>query len=346
MKALMKLAAGEGNVELREVPRPEPGPGEVLIRVEAAGICGTDIKIWHGTTWSNPPVILGHEYAGVIEAVGDDVADLKPGMRVVSETAQVVCGHCQYCKSGRELMCSKRLSIGYGVNGAMAEYIVVRQAIVHRIPDALSFDKAALCEPFAVALHALLDHAVVHATDRVLVMGPGAIGQLVSQAALAAGADVTLVGLPQDQERLDAAHAAGVGTVLTALDERTVEELTQGKGFDLAVDCTGAQPAIRQAMQAVKKTGQLVQVGLTKPELTIDYSLLTGREISIVGTFGHQWHNWEMAIRLMSSGKVQVDHLITGRYPLEDWQKGFTAMQNGEGIKILLYPNGLKEEPR
>ena len=127
---------------------------------------------------------------------------------------------------------------------------------------------------------------------------------------------------------------------LTRLTDEAMQELTGGRGFDVAVDCTGAEPAIRQAMKAVKKAGTFIQLGLTKPELTIDYSLLTAKELQIVGTFGHQYHNWEMAIELMASGKVQVDHLITSRYDLEDWQRGFEEMQGSKGIKILLYPNG------
>ncbi|WP_107631252.1 zinc-dependent alcohol dehydrogenase [Agathobaculum massiliense] len=216
----------------------------------------------------------------------------------------------------------------------------MRQGIVHKIPDSLDFDKAALCEPFAVALHGLLDHTALTAADRVLVMGPGAIGQLVAQAARSCGAKTVLVGLPQDQERLDAARRAGIDVTLTRLTDEAMQELTGGRGFDVAVDCTGAEPAIRQAMKAVKKAGTFIQLGLTKPELTIDYSLLTAKELQIVGTFGHQYHNWEMAIELMASGKVQVDHLITSRYDLEDWQRGFEEMQGSKGIKILLYPNG------
>lgn len=342
MRALMKLGQWQekGNVELCDAKRPKPGADEVLVRVMAAGICGTDVKIWHGAAWSNPPVILGHEYSGVIEEVGKDVKNLKPGDRVVSETGQVVCGVCEYCKTGRELMCDKRLSIGYGVNGAMAEYIKVRQAIVHKIPDTLSFDKAALCEPFAVALHALWDHTNLTAADKVLIMGPGAIGQLAAQAAKSVGATVVLAGLPQDKERLDAAKKAGVDITLTELSEEAAEKITGEKGFDVVLDCSGAEPAIRRAMKTVKKTGTFIQVGLTKPEMTIDYSLLTGKEIQIIGTFGHRWHNWETAIELMDTGKVNVEHLITAGYELEDWKKGFTDMQDSRGIKILIYPNG------
>lgn len=342
MKALMKVKQWQekGNVKLCETDRPIPGADEVLIKVKAVGICGTDIKIWHGAAWSNPPVILGHEYSGVIEEVGKNVKNLQPGDRVVSETGQVTCGVCEYCKTGRELMCSKRLSIGYGVDGAMAEYIKVRQAIVHKIPDRLSFDKAALCEPFAVALHALMDHTNLTATDKVLIMGPGAIGQLAAQAAKSAGATVALAGLPQDQERLDAAEKAGVDITITDLSEEKVKKLVGEKGFDVVLECSGAEAAIRQAMKAVKKTGSFIQVGLTKPEMTIDYSLLTEKEIQIIGTFGHRWHNWEMAIELMSTEKVNVEHLITARYGLDDWQMGFAQMRDGKGIKTLIYPEG------
>ena len=340
MKALMKMGRWQdkGNVRLRETERPVPGADEVLIRVKAAGICGTDMKIWQGMTWSNPPVILGHEYSGVIEEVGSEVKCLMPGDRVVSETAQSVCGVCEYCRTGKELMCDNRLSIGYGVNGARAEYIKVRQGIVHRIPDTLSFEKAALCEPLAVALHALFDHTSLTASDKVLITGPGAIGQLVAQAAKSAGAAAYLAGLAKDQARLDAAKKAGVDMTLTDLSGEAVKEITGGKGFDVVLDCSGAEQAIRQGMRSVKKTGTFIQVGLTKPELTIDYSLLTEKEIRIVGTFGHRWHNWEMAIDLMESKKVNTDHLITGTYPLGKWEQGFTDMQEGRGIKILLCP--------
>ncbi len=340
MKALMKTAKGEGHVSVCEAARPHLNAGEVLIRVEAVGVCGTDIKIWQGTTWSNPPVILGHEYSGVIAEVAGDVTRFHPGDRVVSETAQVVCGSCEYCRGGRELMCDQRLSIGYGVDGAMAEYIKVRQAIVHKIPDSLSFDEAALCEPLSVAVHGLSDHAAVTAASDVLVMGPGAIGQLVAQVAKSSGARVVLVGLPKDQERLDAARAAGVDLTFAGVSDEKLRALTGGRGFDIAVDCTGAEPAIRQAMRAVRKTGSFIQIGLTKPELTIDYSLLTEREIRIIGSFGHQAHDWESAIRLLDSKKVNVEHLITGRYSLDEWESAFSDMRDGRGIKILIYPNG------
>jgi len=339
MKAVVKTRPGEGNVVLTERPKPKAGPGEVVIRVMSAGVCGTDIKIFHGVAWSNPPVTLGHEYSGIVESVGEGVSGISKGDRVVSETAQVVCGECEYCRTGRPLMCEKRLSIGYGVDGAFAEYIAVRSGIVHKIPDGLSYEEAALCEPFAVALHGVWDHAEILPTDTVLVMGPGAVGQLAAQAARAKGARVILVGTPSDGPRLEIARNMGIRESFDSFGEAAARELTKGKGADVAVDCTGALPAIRNAMRALKKTGRLVQIGLTKPTLEVEYSLLTERELSIVGSFGHQWKNWEQAIRLMASGKVNVKGLITGHYPLEKWRDAFDAMERQDGIKILIHPN-------
>lgn len=340
MRAVVKRKEGAGNVELIERDRPVLKSGEVMIKVMAAGVCGTDIKIFHGDAWSNPPVILGHEYSGMVESVGEGVSGISVGDRVVSETAQVVCGACEYCKTGHPLMCEKRLSIGYGVDGAFAEYIAVRSGIIHKIPDSLSYDEAALCEPFSVALHGVWDHAEILPTDTVLVMGPGAVGQLAAQAAKAKGARVILIGTPKDEMRLEIARDdMGIHDSFDSFDETAMRELTGGRGVDVAIDCTGALPAIRNAMRALKKTGRLVQIGLTKATLEVEYSLLTGRELSIAGSFGHQWKNWEEAIRLMASGKVNVKGLITGRYPIEQWRDAFNAMERQEGIKILIHPN-------
>ncbi|WP_181995554.1 zinc-binding dehydrogenase [Clostridium sp. AM58-1XD] len=344
MKALLKMKAGEGNVVLKEVPKPVPGDQEVLIRVAAAGICGTDIKILHGQAWSNPPVVLGHEYSGTVEAVGKNVTSVVPGDRVVSETAQQICGTCEFCNTGHQLMCRQRLSIGYGVDGAFAEYIAVREGIVHKIPDELSFDMAALCEPFAVALHGTWDTGEILPTDKVLVMGPGTIGQLAVQAVKAKGAQVILAGTPRDRERLKIGEDLGADYTCTDISMDRIMELTNGKGVDAAVDCTGAAPAVRNAMQALKNRGRMVQIGLTSRNMEIEYGLLTQKEISIIGSFGHQWHNWEQAISLMASGKARIGELITGRYELEEWETAFEEMENQKGIKILIYPNGREKK--
>ena len=340
MKALVKTDRGPGNLQLQELDKPRPSSGEVLIRVKAAGVCGTDIKIHRGEAWSNPPVVMGHEYAGVIEEVGSAVTAWQPGDRVVSETAQVVCGHCEYCKTGRPLMCSQRLSIGYGVNGAFAEYIVVRQEILHSIPENVSFDAAALCEPFAVALHGVWDSGPISPTDTVLVMGPGAIGQLAAQSAAAKGATVVLAGTEADSHRLDVARAMGIPHVVNTGLPQVMEALCGGRGADVVIECTGSAAAIRQSMPMVKRCGRFVQIGLTKPEVEIEYGLLTSKEISIVGSFGHRWHNWKQALDLMAKGSFEIEKLVTAHYSLSDWELAFNDMENQRGIKILIHPEG------
>lgn len=346
MKAVVKTKTGVGNVEILNMKLREPNAREVRIKVMSAGICGTDIKILHNETWSNPPVVLGHEFSGIVDKVGSDVTDYKPGDRVVSETAQVVCGKCEYCHTGRYLMCPERLSIGYGVDGAFAEYCTVREDILHRVPVNMTLDEAALCEPLAVALHAVFDKIEILPTDKIVVMGPGAVGQLAAQAVKSRGATVILTGTNLDEMRLNIAKEIGIDAVYNIQQcdfNGTIAELTDGKGVDAVFECTGSELAVESAMEILKKTGKMVQVGLTKPSLEINYSLFTGKEISIVGTFGHKWLNWEQAILLISAGKIKVDKLITHHYPLEEWERAFAAMENQEGIKVLIHPNNQED---
>ena len=341
MKAVVKTAEGVGNVALLDVPSPSCGDYEVKIKVMAVGICGTDIKIMQGGAWSNPPVILGHEYAGVVAEVGKNVTEIHVGDRVISETAQVVCGKCSYCLSGNILMCDERLSIGYGVNGAMAEYCVVREGIVHKIPDGLDFDSAALAEPTAVAVHAALDHVHLEKDEWVLVSGCGAIGLLVAQIMKSIGCHVIITGISPDKRRLEVAKELGCDyAVNVEADDLSslVMEVTNHIGVSAVFECSGAESSVRAVMPLLKKTGKLVQVGLTKPDLTINYALLPGREISLIGTFGHVWSSWETALELLGSGKVQTKPIITHHFPLEEWEKAFEIARGGEGIKVLLHP--------
>lgn len=342
LKAIVKTQVGEGNVELREMPEPTPGPGQVKIRVEAAGICGTDLKIRKGEAWSNPPVILGHEYSGVITELGAGVSGLRPGDRVISETGQVVCGACRYCLTGTPLMCPSRLSIGYGVNGAFASHVVVRKEIVHRIPDSVSFDEAALCEPLAVAVHAVFDAADLKPADKVLVNGPGPVGLLVAQVAKCCGCVVIISGVNSDSRRLSLAEELGIGRTVNSQSgdlSAVVDEMTGGKGLDWAFDCSGAQGAVRTALQMLRRKAAMVQVGLTKEEMAIPYALLPQRELSIRGTFGHNWLSWEKGIELLLTGQVKAKPLITGAYPIDRWEEAFDDAAGQRGVKVLIHPN-------
>ena len=343
MLALVKTREGKGNISLVEVEEKKPGPGEVKIQVMAAGICGTDIKIYHGDTWSNPPVILGHEFSGIVAEVGDGVTKVKPGDRVVSETAQKICGNCYYCNTGHQLMCSERLSIGYGVDGAFTSFCVVREPIVHRLPGKVSFDAGALCEPSAVAVHAVYDTVGLHPADFVIVMGPGPIGLLTAQAVKGFGCIVMITGTDLDAGRLALAEKLGIDAAVNVTDSdftEAVNRFSKGRGADVVYDCTGSGQAINAGLGCLKKMGSLVQVGLTRQNLEINYGLLTQRELRIFGTFGHNWKAWDTALRLIEAGSLKVEELITHRFALQDWEEAFGIAGNQQGIKILLHPQG------
>lgn len=344
MQALVKLKSGKGNIELLNVDIPNPSENEVLVKVHAVGICGTDLKIQRGEAWCNPPVILGHEVSGTIYSVGDNVIGLKAGDRVVTETAQIICGHCYYCRTGTYLMCPDRLSIGYGTNGGMAEFIRIRSDIIHKIPDSVSLDCAALCEPTAVAIHAVFDSTRVTSTDIAVIFGCGAIGNLVAQTAKSLGATVVICGIGSDERRLAIAAETGADYTINLEKENlkeVIDSLTGGMGADLIYECSGSKDAIHTGMNLLKRKGSFIQVGLTEATLEIDYGLFTAHEIRIIGSFGHNWGSWETAIKLINNGKIKTKPLITNRYSIKNWEDGFTSASNGNEMKILIYPNEL-----
>ncbi len=342
MKAIVKLKPGDGFVELVEKQEPVPGAGQVKIKVEAAGICGTDLKIRAGEAWSNPPVTLCHEFSGTVVESGEGVTNVRPGDRVVSETAQVVCRQCEYCMTGRQLMCPSRLSIGYGVDGAFAEFIVVRQEILHQIPEEISFDEAALCEPLAVAVHAVYDSVALGPTDCVGVIGPGAIGLLVAQVARAFGCRVVCMGINSDVERLRLARDLGIDDTLNSQKQNVeveIRRITAEKGLDYVFDCSGAASGIATGLSLLKRNGTLVQIGLTKPLVEIPYALLPQKELTVKGTFGHNWRAWETGLQLMRTGKVRVKPMISHVFPIAQWEEAFRLAEERQGVKILIHPN-------
>ena len=342
MKAIVKTKEGVGNVEYLNVPEPSVRDNEVKIKVMAVGICGTDVKIKHGDTWSNPPVILGHELSGVVAEIGKNVKSVKVGDRVVTETGNVICGHCYYCRTGNTLMCKDRLSIGYGVDGGMAEYCVVREDIVHLLPDSIPFDAGSLCEPAAVSVHAVYDATPVIPTDVALVIGCGAIGLLVAQLVKGFGATVSITGLTNDAFRLAKAKELGIDYVVDTQTEdldALIEKVTNGRGVDLVYECSGSGSGINTGMRALKKMGHMVQIGLTKPKVEIEYAMFTAKQIAIHGTFGHKWQSWDTALKLMESGKLKTKELISHEFPIDRWEEAFAVAESQQGLKVVILPN-------
>ena len=341
MQSVAKLARGEGNVGLRETDEPQPGPGQVLIAVRAAGICGTDLHIYHDEYPTQPPVTLGHELAGDVAAIGEGVTRVAPGDRITTETYFHLCGTCRFCRSGKPNLCPERRSIGSGVNGGFARYVVVPERNVHRLPDGLAFSEAALTEPLACVVHGALELPKVTAGDVAVVSGPGAIGLLTLQVARAAGAAVIVLGTAVDHRRLELAGELGATAAIdiTAEDAvATVQSLTGGWGADIVFECSGAGPAALGLLQHVRRGGQYAQIGLFGKPVAWDLDQVCMKELSVTGSNATVPSAWRTALRLLGEGHVRTAPLITGTYPLAGWADAFSTFEKREGVKLLLDP--------
>jgi L-iditol 2-dehydrogenase len=344
MQAVVKVDRGPGLVELREVPQPQPGSGEVLIEVAAAAICGSDLHIYNNAHPYWPPVILGHEFAGTVRAVGDGVRGYVPGDHVVSETSTGSCGVCFLCRSGNRQICEHKRALGIGTNGGFARYVVAPASLLHRVPDGLPLAEAALSEPTAVAVHAVIERLAVRPGETVVISGPGPIGLLCLQVAKAAGAGLAIVsGTPTSVRRLQA--AAGIGADVTVNIAETnladrVLALTDGRGADVAIETSGAPQAIEMLPRLVRRLGRIGILGVSgQPAIAFasDVALFKGLEVQF--SFSSRHPSWVTALRLLASGRVRARPLISLEVPLERWHQAFEAQEQGKAIKALLKPS-------
>jgi L-iditol 2-dehydrogenase len=339
---VVKERKGDGYVELREVPEPSPSETEVLVRVGAAGICGSDLNILHDVfPGYNVPVILGHEFAGTVERVGVNVPSIAPGDRVVCETHAYVCNLCTFCKTGLYNLCSERKGFGYGLDGAFTKYVKVREPIVHKLPENISLDEAAVLEPVSVVVNGLLRNSKLQAGESVVIFGPGPIGLLSAQIAKLSGAAVTVVGTRHSAGRLN--FASSELKVDSVIEETEFNEgLDSGDAyrdkFDAAVIATGSPKAFEPALRSVRKSGLVVQLGESTHTVSFQMSLIERKNLRLQGSFSHNWPVWEKAISLVRDGKIKVSPLITHKVKLEDWRKGFDLAESREAIKVLIKP--------
>ena len=338
----MKIQNGEGHVELLEVEDPKPGIDEVLIQVERAGICGTDIHILHGEfPKARPPFILCHEFSGVIEEVGKEVKGWKRGDRVVSETAAYYCGQCRFCLSGDTQLCPERKAYGYVQNGAFAKYIKVKAKLLHLLPNSVSYSEGALCEPLAVCCHAALERTKVQLGEVVLVTGPGTVGLIMLQVVKSLGTRVILSGTESDRERLNLGVELGADRGVNIDRENLpsiVIEMTGGYGVDKSFECAGVASAAADCTRLTRKGGIIVQVGLFGRPIEIPYEEIALKELSVIGSFAQKKSSWDLGIQLLAEGKVKTGPLISGEYPLDRWKEVFERFERREGLKFLLYP--------
>jgi alcohol dehydrogenase/L-iditol 2-dehydrogenase len=342
MKALVKLGLGEDSIEVQDVLVPELTPGHVLIATKAVGICGSDVHMWRNShSWEIAvPVIMGHESAGVIASLGEGVEGWTVGERVTIETAAYICGDCSLCRTGRYNLCPYREGFGNLRDGAFGEFIVVPTRVLHRIPDGVTFEEAAMTEPFAVAYNALVERATVTPGDLVVIQGFGAIGALSLQVARLRGAStIVVLGTDRDASRLRGALELGADHVVNVQREDAatlVAELHDGFGADVVVDATGVSAALRQSLELVRPLGSIVKIGWGAQPLDFSLDPLVQKAATLYGSFSHSWNTWERVLALFAAGRLDARGVLGGIYPIEEWEIAFEAMESGQNIKSVI----------
>jgi alcohol dehydrogenase/L-iditol 2-dehydrogenase len=344
MKALVQFALQPGAVELRELPIPEIDDDEVLLQVGGVSVCGSDIHQYHNKqSWPvRVPVVLGHEFGGVVARAGKRARQFKEGDRVVSETAATICGCCIYCNAGEYNLCPDRKGFGYGVNGAMAEYVLVPERCLHHIPDELPFERAALTEPCCVGYNAVAVKSHIRPGDTVVVLGPGPIGLLCAEMARLSGAGTLIItGMSLDKLRLEAARNLGINNTLNC-EETDVSEFVRGfgdgLGADLVIDATGASAALKLALDVVRPGGQITKVGWGPQPLGFSLDPLVQKAVTLQGSFSHTFRNWEKVVALLAQDKLNLAPIVSRIASLDDWMDCFEGMHSGAYVKTVLRP--------
>ncbi|MCC8108681.1 MAG: zinc-binding dehydrogenase [Planctomycetes bacterium] len=344
MKAVVKTAPGDGHMELLDIPEPEATGDLVKIKIAYHGICGTDLHAARGTYASTrPPVVLGHEFSGIVVDTGPDVTRFRPGDRVTSESTFRTCGACPSCASRDYNLCSNRVGLGTNQNGSMAQYLVSREESVHRLPDNVGLLAACLTEPLACGVHAGIEKGNIREGEVVCIFGAGAIGLMLSQVALARGGTVILAGLSNDAERFAIARDFGVHRTVDQQTEDlslVVKEMTSGWGVDTAFECSGAVRAANAAFDLVKKKGKVIQMGVFDKEMeTIWTDRILHKEIEYIGSRSQKPTSWVTAIELLAAGTVHPEMIVHEVVPLERWRDAFDAAMRGEGAKGVICCN-------
>lgn len=336
--AVVNFAPEPDSVALREVEAPEVGEGEVLLAVERVGICGSDLHQWTAThSWPvRYPVVLGHEFAGTVAQVGPGATGWSEGDRVVSETAAIIDEGNPMSRRGLYNLDPTRKGFGYGVDGAMTRYVRVPPRILHRIPEGLAYEQACLTEPCCVAYSAVVSNARIEPGDRIVVLGPGTIGILCAAIARLCGAEVAVVGLPDDASRLAVAASYGCETLVGDAEEWAMAR--DGLGCDGVVDAAGASATLAAALRLARPAGWISKVGWGPQPLGFSLDPLVQKNITLQGSFSHNWPIWERVIALLASGALDVRPIIGGVWPLEKWRTAFERMHRGEVVKSVLAP--------
>lgn len=336
--AVVNFAEASGSVEIREFDRPSIGQDDVLVEVAAVGVCGSDLHQWTAShSWPvNYPVVLGHEFAGTIVETGAAVSNWKEGDRIASETAAVVDLDNPMSRRGLYNLDPTRKGFGYGVDGAMTRFVRVPARCLHSVPDQLDFKYAAVTEPCCVAYNAVVKNSRIEPGDRVLVIGPGTIGILCAVMAQINGGDVAVVGLESDKHRFEVAQQYGI-TTLT--DAEAWAKQRDGMGADVIIDAAGVSTTLKMAIDLVRPAGWITKVGWGPKPLDFSIDPLVQKNVTLQGSFSHNWPIWERVIALLASGQLNVGPIVGGTWQLEDWHTAFEEMHAGRIVKSVLLPS-------
>ena len=344
MPGLVNFAPEPRSVEMRDTPLPEIGEEDVLLAVQAVGVCGSDLHQYFGTpSWKvNYPVVLGHEFAGVVMQTGPRVRAFQEGDRAVSETAAVLDLTSPFSRAGQYNLDPHRLGFGYGVHGAMAPFVRVPERCLHHLPPGLTFERAALTEPCCVAYNAACVNSRIRPGDSVAVIGPGPIGLLCALMARLSGArPLIVIGTPADTHRLGVAREVGATLTLGAAGDDvagTVKSLGDGYGVDVVIDAAGVSETLRLALEIVRPGGQVTKVGWGPQPYGHSMDALVQKAVTLQGSFSHNWPMWERVIAMLADGQIDLGPILNRVAPLGEWRDCFEAMHRGEIVKAVLRP--------
>jgi len=328
-----------GKIEFHDIPKPEAGPTQVVVKVKNIGICGSDIHVYHGKhPYTSYPVVQGHEISGEVEVVGDEVAGVQQGDRITIQP-QVVCGRCYACRHKNYHICDNLKVMGFQTTGAAAEYFAADAEKLLKLPGQISFEHGAMVEPHAVAVHALSRHGGVD-DKKILVLGAGPIGNLVAQAAKGIGADQVMIADISDF-RIGLAEKCGIDHAVNNSQVDLGEEIQHAFGTDkadLILECVGVTQTIEQAIQHARKGTDIIVVGVFGDKATVDLGLVQDRELKLIGTLMYQEKDFRKAIELIAESKVVLEPLITDFFDFQDYQKAYEYIEEKKDktMKVMI----------
>lgn len=344
MKALVKYAPGEGNLDILDVDEPRCGDRQVKVEIAYCGVCGTDLHVMHDTFRNYPPVVLGHEMSGTVVEVGRDVENVATGQRVtVLGATAVTCGECAHCRSGYFIFCKDRRGMGHGVNGAFAQYVVVRPDQLYVIPEGISLEEAALSEPFAAAVQAVMEITGVRPGETAVVSGAGPMGLLCLKLLVAEGVRTIVAGAPGDEVRLQAALRFGASEVVNVGERRLAEaacEATGGAGVDVALECAGHPDSVRGCLEALRPMGRYTQVAICGRDIQFPIDRVLYKQLTLRGSITYTARTWERMMQIYADGRVRLGDLVTEKLPISEWRTAFRMCTDRTALKVLLYPIG------